>query len=356
MNRVLQLVDSLEAGGAERLSVTFANALVGKIEASFLCTTRAEGILKSTISSSVGYLYLEKQSSLDFKAILELKNFIKKNNINVIHAHSTSFFMASLVKLIYPKVQLIWHDHYGQSEFLEQRPKRVLQFCSLFFSHIFCVNQTLVKWSHHNLNCKNISYLQNFAMLNNSEKTTQLKGENGKRILCLANLRPQKDHLTLLKAFKEVIRVHSDWTLHCVGKDFKDEFSNKIFQYINDNNLGTHVYLYGSCIDIEHILSQCEIGVLSSKSEGLPISLLEYALAKLAVIATDVGDCNLIVEAENKGSLIKPNNKEALSNAIIAYIENKSERNRVAENLHIHVVHNFSKEAVVETLLSVYHN
>ena len=356
MSRVLQLIDSLEAGGAERLSVSFANVLADKAEASFLCTTRSEGILKSTINTTVGYLFLEKQSSIDINAILKLRAFIKKHNIRTIHAHSTSFFIATLVKLLYPKLQLIWHDHYGQSEFLEQRPKQVLKFCSRFFSHIFCVNQILVKWSQHNLNCNSVSYLQNFAMLNDSEKTTELKGENGKRILCLANLRPQKDHLTLLKAFEEVIKVHSDWTLHCVGKDFKDEYSNKLSQYIKDNNLGNHIYSYGSCSDIKHILSQCEIGVLSSKSEGLPISLLEYALAKLAVITTDVGDCNLIINSDNIGSLINPSDEEALKNAIIVYIENKSKRNVVAEKLHSHVVQNFSMEAVVETLLNVYDN
>ena len=355
MSRVLQLIDSLEAGGAERLSVSFANVLADKEEASFLCTTRSEGTLKSTINTTVGYLFLEKQSSIDIKAILKLRSFVKKNRINTIHAHSTSFFIATFVKLIYPKVQLIWHDHYGQSEFLEQRPKQILKFCSRFFSHIFCVNQILVKWSQQNLNCNSVSYLQNFAMLNDSEKITELKGEKGKRILCLANLRPQKDHFTLLKAFEEVIKVHSDWTLHCVGKDFKDEYSNKVSQYIKDNNLENHIYSYGSCTDIKHILSQCEIGVLSSKSEGLPISLLEYALAKLAVIATDVGDCNLIINSDNIGSLINPNDEEALKNAIIAYIENKSERNVVAENLHSHVVRNFSMKAVVETLLNVYH-
>ncbi|WP_296314984.1 glycosyltransferase family 4 protein [Winogradskyella sp. UBA3174] len=356
MSRVLQLIDSLEAGGAERLSVSFANILVNETEASFLCATRAEGILKETINASVGYLFLEKQSSIDIKAILKLRKFVKQNRISTIHAHSTSFFIATLVKLIYPKVQLIWHDHYGQSEFLEQRPKRVLQFFSRFFSHIFCVNETLVKWSQQNLKCKKISYLQNFAMLIDSKKVTELKGEKGKRILCLANLRPQKDHLTLLKAFKVVMKTHADWTLHCVGKDFNDAYSSQVSQYINDNDLDNNVYLYGSCPDIKAILSQCDIGVLSSKSEGLPISLLEYGLAKLPVIVTDVGDCNLIIKSDKMGCLINSEDVEAIENAIITYIENKSERDVVSENLHKHVLHNFSKEAVLETLLNTYNN
>lgn len=354
MSRVLQLIDSLEAGGAERLAVTFANVLAEEIEASFLCTTRAEGILKATINENVGYLFLEKQSRLDIKAILKLKRFIKKNKISTIHAHATSFFTATLVKLFYPKVQLIWHDHYGQSEFLEQRPKGILKFCSRFFSHIYCVNQTLVNWSQNYLNCKSVSYLQNFAQLAASSSITELKGEDGKRILCLANLRPQKDHLTLLKAFKGVLETHADWSLHCVGKDFNDTYSKDVSVYIKTHNLNDNVHLYGSCLDIKAIVSKCNIGVLSSKSEGLPISLLEYALGDLAVITTNVGDCSLIVSTSDKGKLIPPNNETALKNAFLYYIENKTERTMAAKNLKAHVLDQFSQQAVVKTLLNSY--
>jgi hypothetical protein len=41
--------------------------------------------------------------------------------------HSTSFFIAVLLKLLQPQVKLIWHDHYGDSDFLEQRKIRILK-------------------------------------------------------------------------------------------------------------------------------------------------------------------------------------------------------------------------------------
>ena len=67
--KVLQLIDSLNSGGAERVAVNFANALVNKIEKSYLCTTRQEGVLKLNLNSQVGYLFLQKRSVIDFKAI-----------------------------------------------------------------------------------------------------------------------------------------------------------------------------------------------------------------------------------------------------------------------------------------------
>ncbi|GAL61464.1 glycosyltransferase [Algibacter lectus] len=90
--KVLQLIDSLEAGGAERVAVNYANGLVHMIDASYLCTTRAEGLLKGELNKDVGYLFLNKKKTIDVKAIKRLHQFIKNEDIDIIHAHGSSFF------------------------------------------------------------------------------------------------------------------------------------------------------------------------------------------------------------------------------------------------------------------------
>ena len=58
--RVLQLIDSIDAGGAERIAVTFANALADQNQTSHLCVTRAEGVLKDQLNPAVGFHFLKK--------------------------------------------------------------------------------------------------------------------------------------------------------------------------------------------------------------------------------------------------------------------------------------------------------
>ena len=128
--RVIQLIDSLDAGGAERVAVNLANALSTEIDSAFLCATRKEGLLKESISSDVGYLFLNKQKAIDLRAIKSLNVFVKVNNINIIHAHSSSFFLATIVKILNRKVSIVWHDHYGNSEFLNVRKHGALKLCS----------------------------------------------------------------------------------------------------------------------------------------------------------------------------------------------------------------------------------
>ncbi|MBN2868120.1 MAG: glycosyltransferase, partial [Flavobacteriaceae bacterium] len=281
---------------------------------------------------------------------------VKQEQIDIIHAHSSSYFTATLVKLLYPKVKIIWHDHYGNSEFLHQRPKQVLKLCSYFFSHVFSVNQLLASWAKNKLYIETVSYLPNFSVENKQALVTQLQGVEGKRIVCLANLRPQKDHINLLNAFKAISYQHQDWTLHLVGKDFEDDYSNTIKQLIVDLKLSNHVFIYGSCPDTSAILEHCDIGVLSSKSEGLPLAILEYGLASLPTIATNVGQCKEVIINEHTGLLVPSENPNALGEAINDYINNPSKRELLGHSLHLHIDKNFSKKAIIDTIKGIYSN
>ena len=352
--RVLQLIDSLEAGGAERVAVNLANTLSKTIDKSFLCATRKEGILKGSISERVGYVFLNKQKTLDLNAIKSLNTFIKSNNINIIHAHSSSFFLATIITVLNRKVAVIWHDHYGNSEFLATRKHRILKLCSTYFSHIFSVNRALEIWAKQSLKFKNVSYLPNFATSDKNQAVTKLSGVDGKRIICLANLRPQKDHFTLIDAFKQVVQLFPDWTLHCVGKDFNDDYSKQIKAKIAVLGLQESIFVYGSKPDVFNILKQCEVGVLSSKSEGLPIALLEYGLAHLAVIATAVGECGSVVHNAENGLLINPLGPEALSEALLLYLNNKSMRDTYSETFNTHVIKEFSEVSQLKNILEIY--
>lgn len=355
MIRVLQIIDSLHAGGAERVAVNYANGLVDFVDASHICVTRDEGPLFDSIDSKVGYIFLNKTSTLDIGAILRLKKYIKKYKINIIHAHSTSFFIAVLVKLVLPKVKIVWHDHYGNSEFLNQRPKKALRFSSRLFSYIFSVNHALKDWSTTNLNCKKVKYIKNFPVLleSNSEKT-ELKGYDNKRILCLANLRVQKNHLRLLEAFELVKNKYPEWTLHCVGKDFKDSYSKLFFTKLKTLGLHEHVYFYHSKSDILNIMRQCTIGMLVSKSEGLPLALLEYGLSKLPVIATNVGQCGVLIPNKTFGVLLDNDKPETIAKGIISYIEDTEYRTTCAQNFNTKIIEEYSSKVILSEVVEDY--
>ena len=105
--RVIQLIDSLEPGGAERMAVTIANGLVDKVALSGLVVTRLEGGLKSTIYEKVLCL-LDKKKSVDISALLRLRKFVKNNKVNTIHAIRNVIFFAILLKFTMPSIRVYW--------------------------------------------------------------------------------------------------------------------------------------------------------------------------------------------------------------------------------------------------------
>ncbi|MGV6844756.1 MAG: glycosyltransferase [Lutibacter sp.] len=353
--KVIQIIDSLAPGGAERMAVNIANELAFNGVSSFLCATRNEGILKKDINKSVKYLFLNKKSTLDFYSIFKLNSFIKQNNIQIIHAHSSSYFISSIIKILHPSIKLIWHDHFGKSNMLNKRKKFPINFFSNKFNQIISVNNKLALWSKNNLHCNNVKVLVNFAQFTNNLSITKLKGFNKKRIIHLANFRPQKDHLNMLKAFKIVIKKHPDWSLHLIGLDLKDSYSNQIHHFIEKNDLQHSIFTYGVVNDIQNILNQASIGVLSSISEGLPVSLIEYGMAKLPIVVTNVGDCNKIISHKENGFLCPKNNPEKLSYYLQRIIENNDLKKEFGLNLHKTIENNFSKEFYLKNLISIYH-
>ncbi len=352
--RVIQLIDSLEAGGAERVALNYANTLAGHCDESFLCASRQEGVLKQSIVPAVSYLFLEKRSVIDVKAIRTLTRYIKSNNITIMHAHASSFFLAALVKLCHPKLKLVWHEHFGNRKEAPKFQNLTLKASSLLFNAVIVVSEKLKEWSMVHLYSKTVVYLPNYVVKTKANAQTYLKGIAGKRIVCLANIRPDKDHLNVLKAFKILKDKHQDWSLHLIGKLHADVYAKDVKNYIKIHDLEEHVFFYNSCEDVFHVLSQATIGVLSSKSEGLPLSLLEYGLAKLPVVVTDVGRCAQVVKHQHSGLVVKPQSAIDFSEALDALMTNISKRDTFSKNLNTTVRQMYSERAVIHKLLNMY--
>lgn len=351
--RILQIIDSLEPGGAERMAVNYANALSHEMEFSGLVVTRKEGSLQYHLNKKVAYFFLNKKNTLDCNALFRLRKFVIKNKVTHIHAHSTSFFMAFLLKLTCPRVQLFWHDHYGDSEFLQKRPTAVLKIILPFFKGIIVVNQKLKNWVEQEIDFKNVIYLPNFSTKEKDAKIqTILKGTDGKRVLCLANLRAQKDHFLLIEIAKMLKEFHPKWTFHLVGKDFEDEYSNQIRKLILEFQLENTIFIYGSKQDVGNIIDQSTIAILTSQSEGLPVALLEYGNHKKPVVVTNVGEMPTIIVNGFNGFLVPSKESLLFYKALVQLIENEKLRTQFGEALYKKVEMNYSETTVVKKYLN----
>lgn len=351
--RIVQVIDSLEGGGAERMAVNYANALVDQIGFSGIVVTRHEGILKNQLNQQVDYLFLNRKWIFDLRAFLVFRAYCKKNNVGIVHAHGTSFFSAFLLKLLYWKVKIIWHDHYGLSEFLSARKSLVLKRLSPFFSGIISVNEQLKNWAIQELYCKAVLYLPNFTNPEfNLKLDTPMLGLTGKRILCLANLRDQKNHFLLIKVAEKLKVSHPDWSFHLVGKDFEDDYSSAIRNLVAKKKLEDTVFFYNTRNDISSLINESDIAILTSKSEGLPVALLEYGLYKKPVVVTEVGEIPLIIQNGKNGCLVPSNDEKLFNEALVLLIEDQTKRNDFGIALYQTVLEHHSEKAVISKYIN----
>ena len=131
--KVIQIIDALNAGGAEILAINIANNLNDDKFESFLCTSRKKGEIYDKLDEKVKTIALERKAVIDLKENYRFYKFLKKNNINIIHAHSTSIFFSCMIKIMRPSIKVIWHDHNGDREQLKIRKKSFLKLASFFF-------------------------------------------------------------------------------------------------------------------------------------------------------------------------------------------------------------------------------
>ena len=339
--RIMQLIDTLRPGGAERMALNYFLALEKRGYDSYIVVSREEGLLADQIRNNPAYSFIKKSNALDFSAFYKMKKIIAENKIDIIQAHGSSWFWAVLCKISGSKIKVVWHDHYGDSENLSKRNVLLLKKFSKYFDGIISVNNNLRNWAEHILNFNMpLIYLPNFVN-HASRETKELLGNNKIKVVCVANLRPQKDHFTLIKAFQR-IQDKYDVSLHLIGRNFGDDY------YLNIKNMferNPKIYYYGEVDSVMDFLSDADFGILSSSSEGMPLALLEYGVSGLPVISTSVGECSSIIGSD--GLLVETNNIDSLTKAMEFYFKNLEIAKRDSINFQKRIEKNYSENAVL---------
>jgi len=109
-------------------------------------------------------------------------------------------------------------------------------------------------------------------------------------LIMVANFFEEKDPATVLKALKLFVTKYPEAIikLYFVGRDNGSNIYLKSKALAFDLGLQDYVLFSGNVSDIAGMLSIMQVGILSTKSEGLSNALLEYMAAGLPVIATDI--------------------------------------------------------------------
>ena len=145
-------------------------------------------------------------------------------------------------------------------------------------------------------------------------------------IVSVGRLAPPKDFLTLLEAFEMLPLGKARLTLVGGGP-----LRQRLESEISRRGLTEVVDLAGEVQDVRSMLERSDIFVLSSHSEGMPISVLEAMATGLPVVASDVGGVHEVVQESATGFLVPPGDVEGMAERLVQLIGDAALRQRLGD-------------------------
>ena len=143
------------------------------------------------------------------------------------------------------------------------------------------------------------------------------------RLIAVGRLKAPKDFLTLIRACAALTAGSYEALIVGDGPD-----RAAIEAEIERLGLEDSVRLAGERADVPELLADSDVFVLSSRSEGLPVSVLEAMAAGLPVVASRVGGLDELVVDGETGILVPSGDHEALAAALTRMVEDRGLRRR----------------------------
>lgn len=338
--KIAQLVHDLSVGGAELLAATIARSLRHLFDFTFICTDRAGPLADQLRDEGFPVHVLHRRPGIDWRCLLRLRRLLSEHSFDVLHAHQyTQFFAAATARVQLRPTPILFTEHgrhfpdvvsrkrrFG-NRFLLRKPDRVVGVGE-------AVRAALV--TNERLPSERVEVVYNGVAPSSpttSDERRAIRSELGFTddhvvVLQVGRLDPLKDHATALKAFSAMHASNARSRLVLIGDGPE---RRRLEVTIDGMNLRDVVQLLGTRHDVPRLWHAADIGLLTSVSEGIPLTLLEAMAAQVPVVATKVGGVGEIIEDEQTGLLAPAGDSLTVSQHLLRLAADAESRNRLGQ-------------------------
>lgn len=131
----------------------------------------------------------------------------------------------------------------------------------------------------------------------------------------VANVRQSKDYDSFIRAARQISESMPNTRFLAVG-DVDPVLGPPLRELVKELSLGERFLFLGSREDVPDILSDLDVFVLASTSEGVPLVLLEAMAASKPVVATHCGGPTEIIEDGHTGFLVSARDPQSLASQV----------------------------------------
>ena len=356
--KILFVIESLTEGGKERRLTELMKAL--KLESGIefeLAIMSFDVHYKEVFDLGINIHYLIRKRKKDFTIFHNLYNLCKGYVPDIVHCWDsmTAVYITPVCKLLRIKSVngMVMDSPKRRNIFYRPWLRARLTFP---FSDIIIGNSKAGLKAYNAPSKRSIVIYNGFnfertkSLIPNEIITEQLNIRTNYVIGMVATFSEFKDYSTYFNAAQILLSKRKDITFLAIGERTDSDLSRS---YIDEKYID-HFKLLGSKSGIESYVNVMDIGVLSTYTEGISNSILEYMALGKPVVATSGGGTDEIVEDQKTGFLVNTSNPMELAEKILVLLDDSLLRKKMGKNGKDRIHETFSIDVMTGKYISAY--
>jgi len=356
--KILFYIDSLGSAGKERRLVELMKAIKASREIEFELATMSRLIhYREVFDLNIKIHYLVRETKKDFSVFYRLYKLCKIMRPDLIHCWDsmTAVYSVPVCKVLHiPLINgMVTNSPLRWNIFNTNLLRSKLTFP---FSNYIVGNSKagILAYRAPSERSYIIHNGFDFNRINNIiEKKIILKELNIKTkfvVGMVASFSKAKDYKTFLSAAQTILKQRTDVTFVAIGY----QTDSIIIKSLIETKWSQYFKFLGIKTDIESYINAMDICVLSTFSEGISNSILEYMALGKPVVATEGGGTNEILIDNQTGFLVKTSDSKDLSEKIQMLLQNENLRINMGNSGKKCIQEKFSIDKMTNKYISLY--
>lgn len=312
--KIVHIVDSLDRGGQETFLVNLAIEQKKSGHEVIIISFKEEGVLANVaINNGIDVKALSTSTDSILSTIKALKGIINRIEPDIIHTHNRRplFFTFFAVPTERKKIINTRHGNGVRGLYWS--------LAAIFSNKIINVSDDLFSasnWLNRELLKNKNQVIKNGILIGDKVSNGQSIGQ----LIMVGRLNQIKNHLLALKVVKQCLLQGVDVSLKIVGDG---EEKQSIEEEIKKLGIEKNVSLMGDRSDVNDLLLESDIFVMTSLSEGHSIALLEACAAGIPAVVSKVGGNGEIVQDEKTGFVLELDDIDGFVDAIVTLTKDR---------------------------------
>jgi glycosyltransferase involved in cell wall biosynthesis len=345
--RLAGVIDTMRPGGAERV-----------------CARLIDGVRASAGDGHVYELAPAANGGSSpgrWRTEWALLSWLRENRINVVHAHNSAAFVYALgpARLLGLPIVVTRHGP------LMGPPLRLVRWADRLLplaDGVVVVAESLRATVPTRVSAERIVHIPNGVATRRMDweagraRLTALTGITGPAewIVSVGSISPEKDQPGIVRAFARVAGNRPAARLVLVGPTRCERTLGEARRIADAAGLSGRINFVGPQHDLPALLAGADAFVLGSRTEAMPIALLEAMVQGCPIASTRVGDVPAMIRYEVEGLLVDAGDDAALGAAIARLLSDSALAHRLGGAARIRACESYSDDRMIREHLRLY--